>query len=167
MSIMNEQFVPNATALAGIYRLSDMTAEEKATLDNRIAENPLYSVKPAEKFDTWGLRYSTEHLNEIGAGIIFMPLEYMAEYVDERTKKGVDSSSASFRSMALSTSAPEKKNIKKINATSLGNLAYTCLHADDRLAIHAMGTLMIIRSLIIEVYEEETGVKILGTAGTA
>ena len=127
-----------------------MTPEEKKTLEavksnpdefyvRRIADFPESSQEkiktmrstdpfkmPNEGFDEYGLRFHTDYLNKIVHNIVFLPLEYMAEYVDIICKSYIDDGNEQFIS-EVKTSMQERK-FSTWNATSIGAVAYIALH---------------------------------------
>ncbi len=90
-------------------------------------ENFWYSKysKPAENFDSFGLKFSHNELDHIGLNVIFLPIEYMATYVDKICFNDVSNVELVKRRM----SCPIDKNIfNQLNTTSIGNLAYLYMH---------------------------------------
>jgi hypothetical protein len=84
-------------------------------------------INPTDEFNNYGLRFPIEYLKKIGCNIIFLPLEYMAQYVDTVTKKRVDLDE-DFGSFIYKINESDIENMN-INATSIGNLAYACLYS--------------------------------------
>lgn len=112
-----------------MIRWAELLEEEKSELLPHV--NAIFE-KPQPEFDNFGLRHSLPHLNRVGGGAIFLPLEYMAEYVDVVTKKAIDEQDPVFllkQVLSINSENIDKINLENFNTTSLGNLAYVALHA--------------------------------------
>lgn len=99
----------------------EFTPDEMRRFDNIFNKLP----KPFARFDKNGLRYPVRDLDRLGLRIIFFPIEVMAEFVDVVTKTRLDSGEA----MPDITFAGLRANYHRMNATSIGNLAYVALHS--------------------------------------
>ncbi|MCG8208181.1 hypothetical protein [Tenacibaculum finnmarkense] len=112
-------------------RLSDLSSEERISLEKGLSEiyttgiNGITLKKPFKEFDENGLKYPMNHLRNIGLSIIMLPIEWMSKYVDEVT-------------VNLVRYAPEELlgssflyEYDKLNATSIGNLAYVSLNVKN------------------------------------
>lgn len=115
-----------------IISLRDFTDEQINKLEREKLSSPLYE-KPSKSYDNYGLRYSVEHLNKIGQSLIFLPIEYMAEYVDVVTKTNVDIGDPDFLEQILNIN-PKNIDTSDKNATSIGNAAYVALNSKDEKA---------------------------------
>jgi len=117
-----------------IKRLNKFTKEHKKVfgiLEKKIFDKP----KPEKEFNSFGLRFSDEHLKKMGGAIILMPLEYMAEYVDIVTKARIDEHDEDFITQQILGISPtadiDNIAMEKWNATSIGNIAYIALNCKD------------------------------------
>ncbi len=111
-----------------IYKLSDLTEAKRSEIENVINTNPQFQ-RPNKDFDSNGLRFSVEYLGAIGGAIAFMPLEYIAEYVDIITKDAVDKNETDFINITNEEFSKEygPDDFVKWNATAIGNMAYVTL----------------------------------------
>lgn len=92
---------------------------------NAIVQLPQRYRAELKQFDENGLRHNHAHLEQIKMEIATWPIKKQAEYVDEVTKKEVDDG---YPSLALFLQTTEGIDFTKLNATSVGNLAYMVLH---------------------------------------
>lgn len=90
---------------------------------------------PTKHFNQYGLRYHIDILNKLGKKNIFFPLEYMALFVDVVTKTKTDADDRAFIAANFSggqavefNRAEVFDNYHKINATSIGNMAYMLMN---------------------------------------
>ncbi len=82
-----------------------------------------------EKYNSNGLRYDVNYLNGIGKRVVLLPLEIMANYVDVITKGNIDRNDTLFiKQMNRDLSRPIDETYVRINATSIGNIAYAALN---------------------------------------
>lgn len=123
-------------------RLSTMTQDQRDRFDKYWNDVLLTGkmgfkmMEPKLKFDKWGLRFPSEYLRSVGISIIMLPLEKMAEYCDAVAKRVIDENdTAMLEEMRKSICGVNdvKEVVGKINATSIGNLAYACLYCKDEL----------------------------------
>lgn len=87
-------------------------------------------LPPFKQFNEFGLKYTTEHLGEIGKFAIFFPVEMMVNYVDAITKKNIDENNGYFISKTIAELIV--CNFDGINTTSIGNLAYCYMYSINR-----------------------------------
>jgi hypothetical protein len=141
---MNEQTI-KAAIEKGIIKLSSLS-KEKRLIAEKFFEDTFFNekmpvefrfVKPSPEFDEHGLRFDLPHLKDIGLRVLLLPLEYMANYADEVTITAVDSCNKDFVEQ-ISDSTTEIQDmtdeevLQKINATSVGNLAYISIHLKNQ-----------------------------------
>lgn len=123
------------------FRLSEMSPDEikeKQHIWDDLMREPL------PYWNKYGLRYSVDYLNSIFPHVVFLPVEYMARFVDLVTKTMVDTHNTEFQNNSLGNlDNPEHQSITEDNmeywksmfergsATGVGNLAYTILHTKD------------------------------------
>ncbi len=107
---------------------SVLTDDQRSWYNERI--NKL--ERPAEKFNSKGLRFSDEWLHSIGSELVLLPPAYVAWYVDANTKRLVDNDNVlfSFQQIAAIQNIVEADYVR-FNATTVGNLAYMGLYSDD------------------------------------
>ena len=123
-----------------ITRLSDFTEEEikfyHQSMDHFYATNPLKlkKVSPSETFDEHGFRYPIDHLKAMGIFVVSFPLEIMATYCDRSTKLLVDEGDIDFLINSVYEYDFEQMDIRYLNATGVGNMAYACLHCKEQKA---------------------------------
>lgn len=84
-------------------------------------------------FDDNGVRFSLEHLKRALAEARSMPVEQLAEYVDQVTFENVQRIGAQL----LPDSLPEE-----LNMTAIGNLAFLLLHSHDPQVKHKCSILI-------------------------
>lgn len=93
---------------------------------------------PSNTFNEFGLKFSVDYLNRIGKNVIMFPLEIMADYVDEVTKKYIDTNNLEFIDYQIHIFESDFKSVdiiwENLNATSIGNLAYICLNSKNEKA---------------------------------
>lgn len=115
-----------------VVRLKDIP-EEKRKEYIELLEKSL--PKPTIEFDENGLRYTIEHLNQMGGSIVMLPLEYAALYVDGICKKQVDENSQEILSVAASMKHGQvlksDQEFAQMNCTAVGNIAYAVLNCKD------------------------------------
>ena len=85
--------------------------------------------KPTSYFNDFGLKYSSDFLNKVGILVVMFPIEIMQNYVDIIVKNIVDNDPEKLKEFLPSE---EKVNLYEINATSIGNLAYIILNANNK-----------------------------------
>lgn len=118
-----------------ITRFSAMAPEDVAAYKEnfQVMKQVAGFMEPAEDFDEYGLRFPAEYLNNIGHYVVFMPLEYMAQYADVITTQAVDEKDEEFLwNQIINEDINVEQIYDSINATAIGNLAYVCLksHSD-------------------------------------
>lgn len=116
-----------------IVRLSTSTEEEKSVL------MPVYNLikggilgfeiqEPKEEYMSDGLKFDISYLNSLGKALIMFPVEDIVKYVDQTTKTFVDSKSAEFIELVVSSlnniNIEDENQYDPLNATSIGNIAY-------------------------------------------
>lgn len=88
--------------------------------------------KPNEQFDEYGLRFNIDYLNSVGKNVVFLPLEFMSEYVDVVTKSAIDANDKEFIFHQIhDLDFDVEQMYESLNATAIGNLAYACLNSQD------------------------------------
>lgn len=88
-----------------------------------------FMMRPDERFDDNGLRFSVDYLSSIGKAVIMLPLELMAEYVDLVTKTKIDDNDEEFiYHQVIDPVFDIETMYEGLNASSIGNMAYVCLH---------------------------------------
>lgn len=109
---------------------------------------PFILDKPFDKFNDYGLKYSSEQLNLIGVSAAIFPIEIMENYVDETTKILVDENAPELHSCFCVDTV---YLIENLNATSFGNLAYIINNSKDENLVTE--TKRILNYLYLEVLE--------------
>lgn len=116
-----------------VVRLSDIPEEKRKEFTDLMDKN---LPRPFEKFNEFGLRYSTEHLATMNGSIVMLPLEYAANYVDAIFKKQVDDNDLEYLSAAASLKHGQilksDNEFAHMNCTAVGNLAYAILNSKDQ-----------------------------------
>lgn len=87
---------------------------------------------PNKEFDQNGLKFPITYLNQIKGAIIFLPLEFMAEYVDAVTQTNIDSNNNYFMNKCLINFHSPSEGWENINTTSIGNTAYMALYGNNK-----------------------------------
>lgn len=90
-----------------------------------------FNPKPKSEFDENGLRFDIDYLHTVGNNILLIPVKYMAEYVDVITKNYVDTNDEVLIDTIKQDKDFTKDELKNMNATSCGNMAYIYLHTKD------------------------------------
>ena len=93
--------------------------------NSNIRTSELYT-EPFAEYDKFGLRYPIEHLDLMGKNLVFLPLEFMADYVDIITKTHVDENSPQLTVNSFDFDVADL--FDSINATAIGNAAYIAMH---------------------------------------
>jgi len=91
-----------------------------------------FYIKPDHEFNSFGLRYNLFDLEKLSYSIILLPLEQMADYVDGVTKKAIDNNDTLFllkQILYIKNEDIKNIDIQKLNAISIGNLAYIALNS--------------------------------------
>lgn len=115
-----------------IVRLTEMPEKKRAELEKVMKDQNI--PKPFPDFNSDGLRFTMEHLQDIGGAVCLLPLEYMAEYVDAITKNHIDENDTEFINRHRDSFKPEHhtpETFPNYNATSIGNIAYVALNCKD------------------------------------
>lgn len=121
-----------------IKRKSDMLmGEESKTIKdlNILIEKRCGTrlINPTLLFNNNGLRFPVSYLNKIRLNVILLPLESMATYCDRVTKSLVDQKSNTFlHDKVFSLDMNTFNGFDRMNATSIGNLAYICLRSHNQ-----------------------------------
>ncbi len=97
--------------------------------ETNIRSNSSLYVEPFAEFNKFGLRYPTEHIELLGKNIVFLPLEFMADYVDLITKTYVDENSPQLTINSIDFDIVD--SFDDIKATTIGNMAYIAMHHKD------------------------------------
>ena len=126
---MNESFA----------RLSKMTEKQKSKyMDyyNNVLLTGVGGVKFEKPFDKPidNLYFDIEYLNNVGIAIVMLPIELMAEYRDIVTEERIDHWNKFGKKIKVEDleQFDIKKDFDGLNATSLGNIAYTILNSDNK-----------------------------------
>jgi hypothetical protein len=103
--------------------------------------------RPFSEFNSDGLRHDMEHLSAIGLNVLFLPLEYMSDYVDKVTFDGINSGDVGFIASVIESNRKgdgmsDDELSSALNATSLGNLAYIILNCKDELCVKSCEALL-------------------------
>jgi hypothetical protein len=117
--------------MGNIKKLSDFLPQDQEIIKKQISKLP----KPASVFDFNGLRHDHNHLESVGASIVFMPLDTMVEYVDVVTKQSTDLDDKFVEDQLMQQSEDTFPEIAKTtNATGVGNLAYITVNSKNNAA---------------------------------
>ncbi len=123
-----------------IYRLSDLSPERLAEIQDSVINNPKIK-KPYKEFDAYGLKFDIDWLNEVGGSVVFLPLEHAAEYADIVTVNGLKEPHPEFLQQ-YKNDIEKRQDFSLWNATAVGNVAYVSLFCkDDELKINAFNLL--------------------------
>lgn len=118
-----------------IVRLSELSEEKKNLLEsqyNQLLEAGVF-MNPNQEFNVYGLRFPIEYLRNVRNYVCILPLEYIAEYVDVITKERIDyESDIQDDFYDYKTYELEDCDLDLVNTTSIGNLAYACLHSKHK-----------------------------------
>ena len=126
--------------LRTISRLSDMTSEQVAAYKQNIQtfnDSNMLGIKylePYDKYDGYGLKFPIDYLMKMGFYIVSWPLEIMAQFVDQTTKRFIDNEDKLYLINCIYEYNFEKLDYSQLNATSIGNMAYACLHCKQKRA---------------------------------
>lgn len=96
--------------------------------------NGFKMLEPFKEFDKNGLKFPIDYLQEVGAYIIFLPVEYMAHYADAVCVGFTDSDFEDFKSQLNATFVAINSFdsvFEQVNATSIGNLAHIYLNCNN------------------------------------
>jgi hypothetical protein len=84
--------------------------------------------KVALGFDECGLKFKTEHLELMFPKVLSLPLDEQAEYSDFVTVVNVNKDWLIEQVISITFS---EYNVKTINTTSIGNMAYIAINCKD------------------------------------
>ena len=124
-----------------ITKLSDMTESQRDKfMDyyNNVLLTGLTGFKyekPTEEFDEFGLRFSSDYLAAIQFSAVMLPIELMADYVDEVIKTEIDKNNTEFIYKNIIDVDTVVNSVNEINATACGNMAYIVLHCKNEIAV--------------------------------
>lgn len=90
---------------------------------------------PNPEFGEDNLRYDINYLNQIGAVICMLPLEFIADYVDRICKEAIDENSGIMEDTVIAEEITDD-TIREMDATALGNTAYIILNTKNEMARH-------------------------------
>lgn len=123
-----------------VKRLSEFTPAQLEILQSKYDQPHgtlfkllrLSDLPEKDKFNEGGIRFPLDYLRRMHIAVVLLPLEYMAEYVDIVTKEAVDDQDTAFFLTGMPTDAEfTEADANRINATSVGNLAYVYLYLNN------------------------------------
>ncbi len=125
--------------MESFIRLSKMTAEQQQKYLKYYNEVLLTGAasfkleKPNKVPNNYGLYFDIEYLQNIDKSVVMLPLELMAEYRDVLTEQKIlnDKFTQGINVEELEEFSLEK-DYNNINATTIGNLAYTILNSSNK-----------------------------------
>lgn len=116
-----------------IQEFSKMTDSDKLFWETQIKKHLETGIleEPTTEYNEFGLKFSPNHLKQISISLIFLPVEYMAKYVDQVTKQNVDSGNCNTYKVEQFVDTSKPIDFDCMNATSIGNLAYVYLNMNE------------------------------------